>query len=330
MFKRFIIAIASVTSLLCLCKPALADEQRNFLESFRLGGYSSAEVQMPRDASAQATLNELSLILTWQNDSRFQFFSELELEQPLQWIDEQGLTTRDAYLDLERFYLDYNLSEKINLRAGRFLTPAGRWNLIHAPPLVWTSTRPLVTNLLFPNAINGLMLYGSAALHDYAFDYTVFAEALQDQVMDDDETLYQKVFGARFTLNLPVTVGLTLASLKEDHALAPTYRLIGLDFVSRAGNWEWSGESFFRFTNKGQDGGSGAYLQSAYAIGHDWYWLTRLETIDHPSLGSAERWLIGAIKRLAPNQLLKLELVGGNGEMPDAPRGFVGSFAVLF
>ncbi|HEY0561839.1 MAG TPA: hypothetical protein VGD04_00795 [Methylophilus sp.] len=330
MFKYFIMVFASVTSLLGLCKPALAADDISVLDGFKLGGYSSAGIVLPRDASAQAAVNELSLILTWQTDSRWQFFGELELEDPLQLNAAQGLTTRDAYLDLERFYVDYNLSEKINLRAGRFLNPAGRWNLIHAPPLVWTSTRPLVSDLLFPNSINGLMLYGSVPVQDYAFEYTLFAETLKDQIRDEDETIYKDVFGARFTLNAPINIGLSLASYQEDHALSPNYRLVGLDFVTHIGQLELSGEGFVRLTNKGQDGGSGAYLQSAYHLGHEWYWLTRVETFDHPRTGSAERWLIGATKRVAPNQLLKLEFIGGSGDYAESPRGFIGSFAVLF
>ncbi|MDO8960788.1 MAG: hypothetical protein Q7V02_01700 [Methylophilus sp.] len=330
MFKRFIYVIASVTSLLCLCKPTWAEDNSNFLDSFALGGYSSAGVEIPRTGTANAFVNEVSLILTWENDSRFKFFGEFELEEPLKWNSNQGLTTRDAYFDLERFYFDYNLSEKLNLRAGRFLTPAGRWNLIHAAPLVWTSTRPITTRLLFPSSVNGLMLYGSVPYKDYAFEYTFFAEGLKDQIRDDNEIIYKHVNGARFALNAPINIGMTLASLQEDKPLSATYRMLGLDFVTHLGNWELSGEGFYRITNKGNDGGSGAYLQSAYHMGNEWYWLTRVETFNHPNSGSAERWLVGATKRLKPNQLLKFEFVGGSGELPESPRGFISTFAVLF
>ncbi len=82
MFKRFIVVIASVTSLLGLCKPVWA-EDNNFWDSFALGGYSSAGVEIPRDNTASAFINEISLILTWENESRFKFFGEFELEEPL-------------------------------------------------------------------------------------------------------------------------------------------------------------------------------------------------------------------------------------------------------
>jgi len=330
MQKIFIIAIISVTSMIALCKPVFAGEENANQENWKFGGYTSVGVVIPRNDTAEVALNEISLILSWENDSRFKFFGEFEIEHPLIWNDSHGLTTRDAYVDLERLYLDYNLSEKLNLRAGRFLTPAGRWNLLHAAPLVWTSTRPLATSRLFPSSINGLMLYGSVPWYDHAFEYTFFAETLKDQIEDDDEIMYKNVGGARFTLNNSFNPGLTLMAFTEDIPSEPDYRMVGVDFTKHIGAWELSGEAFQRFTSKSNNGGSGAYLQSAYPLGHEWHLLTRLEVFDRPDTGSAERWLVGVTKRLKPNQLLKLEFVGGSGENPDSPRGFISSFAVLF
>jgi hypothetical protein len=330
MLKKFIILLASVTSLFALCKPSWAEDTNNFLDNFTLGGYSSLNVEIPNEKSSQAKINEVSLILKWENESRFKFFSELEFEYPLKLNREYGLTTRDADVDLERLYIDYNLSEKLNLRSGRFLNPAGRWNLLHAAPLVWTTTRPLVTKLLFPSAINGLMLYGSTPVNDYAFEYTFFKELVKDKSRDNDETIYKDVMGAHFSLTKGFNLGLTLASYREEDPYSANYRLIGLDFITHLDRLELSGEAFTRLTNKGDDGGSGAYLQSAYDLGNEWYWITRLETMERPSTGSGGRWLLGATKRLKPNQLLKFEFVGGSDDNYDTPNGFIGSFAVLF
>lgn len=341
--KKIIVTLCSVATLLLLCKPVLADEniaeeksilEKSILDNFILGGYSSVGLVIPREGSTQAAVNEFSLILRWESDSRFKFFGEFELERPLIWNDGHGLTTRDAYFDLERLYIDYNLTEKLNLRAGRFLNPAGRWNLLHAAPLVWTSTRPLATSRLFPTSVNGLMLFGSVPFEEQAFEYTFFIEALKDQIKDDNEILYKKVNGAYFAYNglfaNTTKIGLTLSTFTEDTPREPNYRMVGLDFVTHYNKLEFSGEAFQRLNNKNNDGGSGAYLQAAYEIGNNWFLLTRAETFDRPDTGSAERWLIGATKRLKPNQLLKFEWVGGSGENPDSPRGFVGSFAILF
>jgi hypothetical protein len=337
MNKRLIMIFASVTSLLLLCKSAWAEDEISsdavpptFIDGFSLGGYSSASLVIPRNQSVEAAIDEISLILRWENDGRFKFFGELELERPISWNDNERISHKNAYLDLERLYLDYNLSEKLNLRAGRFLTPAGRWNLLHAAPLVWTTTRPLVTSRLFPASTNGLMLYGSVPMQNKAFEYTFFVETLKDQYKDDFEIQYRDVSGAHFSLNNEVNLGLTLMTLRQTDPRSPAYRMIGLDFLTQLGRLELSGESYYRFASNGKDGGSGAYVQSAYHLGNEWYGLARLETFQSPQEGSAERWLVGATKRLKPNQLLKMEFTGGSGELPDAPRGFIGSFAILF
>ena len=174
------------------------------------------------------------------------------------------------------------------------------------------------------------MLYGSVPMQNKAFEYNFFVETLKDQYKDDFEIQYRDVSGAHFSLNNEVNLGLTLMTLRQTDPRSPAYRMIGLDFLTQLGRLELSGEGYYRFASNGKDGGSGAYVQSAYHLGNEWYGLARLETFQSPQEGSAERWLVGATKRLKPNQLLKMEFTGGSGELPDAPRGFIGSFAILF
>lgn len=331
-----LICTGSVALLLSLCKAAMADEtgtaNDGFFESFRLGGYTSAGINLPRDATASAAINEVSLFITWENESRFKFFSELELEDPLSWNKHRGLHTKESYVDVERLYLDYNLSEKVNLRAGRFLTPSGRWNQLHAAPLVWTSTRPLATSRLFPTASNGVMLFGAIPTDKSAIEYAVFIEALKDQMDDGDEIKYRNVSGARLAWGQETTFGLNLMSFNEKTAFNPSYRMLGVDFISHYKGIEFSGEAFQRWDAKNKDGGSGAYLQTAVPlpIAQNWYGIVRLETFHRPDEEHQQRWLAGATWRVKPTQLLKLEFTGGSGDAPESPRGFLASYAVLF
>jgi len=324
----------SVALLATLCNIAHADESADDASGFQLGGYASAGITAPRKGNTEFNLNEISLLLSWDNNARLKFFSELELERPLSWNENKHFNNKNSYVDLERLYLDYTLSEKINLRGGRFLTPAGRWNLLHAAPLVWTGSRPLATNYLFPSAINGVMMHGATPLRingeEQSFEYALYAETLKDQDKEDNEIIYKNVAGAYFKLNNRFNLGLSLATFTEDRPDAPDYRMVGLDFITHVKGWEISGEGFQRFTSNGSNGGSGAYLQSAAPLGNNWYWLTRLETIQKPDTVSGERWVLGLTKRITPKQLLKMEFVGGSDEFPDTPRGFIGSFAVLF
>jgi hypothetical protein len=332
--KKFIILLASLASLIGLCKPALADDTPKWLDGFNLGGYASAGLTLQRDQEAEAALNEVSLLLTWRGDSRWSFFSELELEHPITWNDEQKFHSKESHIDLERLYLDYNLSEKVNFRAGRFLTPNSRWNLLHAPPLVWTSTRPLATSRLFPIGTNGVMLFGAIPFMNGAFEYKAFTELLEDQEQDDDELQYQHVRGVRFSYKNQSDIGVSLLSFDEKTINYSSYTMLGLDFVTRLNKVEISGEGFQRFDSNQNDGGSGAYLQSAVPLSsvglNNWYWITRLETFQRPDEGAAERWLVGATWRIKPTQLLKLEFTGGSGDQPESPRGFLTSFALFF
>lgn len=331
-----LICTGSVALLLLLCKAAMADEpgtaNDGFFESFRLGGYASAGITLPRTETASAAINEISLFLTWENESRFKFFSELELENPLTWNENRNFHTKQSYLDLERLYLDYNLSEKVNLRAGRFLTPTGRWNQLHAAPLVWTSTRPLATSRLFPIAANGVMLFGAIPTDKSAIEYAIFVEALKDQKDDSEEIKFRNVSGTRIAFGQESIVGLNLMSFNEKTAFNPSYRMLGVDFITHYKGIEFSGEAFQRWDAKNRDGGNGAYLQTAIPlpVALNWYGIVRLETFHRPDEGHHQRWLAGATWRVKPTQLLKLEFTGGSGDAPESPRGFLASYAVLF
>lgn len=332
--------LLSVICLSMLCKPLQADESTDFWQAFHLGGYSSGDLRIPRDKTAALTLNEISMILTWNRGERLSFFGELELENPLAYEAEHGLNGKRGNLDLERFYFDYNLNEQSNLRVGRFLTPVGRWNQLHAPPLVWTASRPLVTTRMFPYGLNGAMVFGSVPFGQVDMDYQVYVEALKDQHPDGIEIIYRDVRGARLAFNNLLgrgsreaglnTLGLNLMSYQKDLAGSPTYHLLGLDFLLELNHWELTGEMYARRTSNGGEAGHGGYLQSAYAVGNDWYWITRLETLHEVDSRDADRWIVGMTKRVKPNQLLKFEFIGGSEAYHDVPRGFVTSFAVMF
>lgn len=325
----YLLAAASVAVGLLVCKPspALAAEPDS---GFLWGGYSSASINIKPGGDKQAQLDELSLILRWEGNSRLRFFSEVEIEEPIVWHEGEAFPAEGSHLELERLYFDYNLSETLNLRAGRYLTPAGRWNLIHAAPLVWTTTRPLATSRLFPLFTNGVMLFGAKPFRDRAFEYTFFVEGVKDQFEDDNEISFEETRGARFTLSGKVNWGVSLLEFKEEVVGNPRFRMVGVDFVTQHAGWEFSGEAFQRFYSDNSDGGSGAYLQAIAPLGHQWFGIGRLENFQRPTEGSTERWLLGAAWRMKSNQILKLEYSGGDEDHPESPRGFLASFAILF
>ncbi|MGZ8257951.1 MAG: hypothetical protein ACXWTR_02110 [Methylotenera sp.] len=330
MHRQLLFAV-SVAIALSISKPAAAEtDAPSPWENFNLGGYSSAGINVHPGGKTDGALNEVSLILSWENSSRFRFFSELGLERPLTFHEDDTVVGKDFYFNLERLYVDYNLSEKLNLRAGRFLNPTGRWNLVHAAPLVWTSSRPLATSRLFPLSTNGLMFYGAVPLANNAFEYSFFVEGLKDQIVNKGEIPYEDIKGARFTLSGKVNWGLSLLEFREDIPGNPRFRMLGLDFLVQNKGWEFSGEAFQRYYSNYSDGGSGAYLQGVAPLGKKWFAVARVENFKRPAEGSSERWLLGTAWRMAPNRVLKIEYVGGDEERPESPKGLLASFAILF
>jgi len=323
--------IISVAVGLAICKPVFAGEETGtLLDGFKLGGYSSAGVNLHPNGDLDGALNEASLFISWEGNSRLRFFSEIEVERPLQWGPGETLTSKDAFIDIERLYLDYNVSEKINVRGGRFLTPAGQWNVKHAAPLVWTSSRPLVTSRLFPESINGIMIYGAAPLDNKAFEYTFYIDTLQQDSRDKYAISYKDAKGMRLAVTGKINVGFSLLDISEAEVGGERYRMFGLDFMTKRNGWEFSGEAMQRYTTGGADGGSGAYLQGVAPLGNNWFAVSRVENFKRPLEGSSERWLIGTAWKMTANKTIKIEYVGGDKERFESPKGLLASFAILF
>ncbi len=322
----------SVALALFASNPALAGEQTDEDGGFHLGGYSSASVIFHPGNEDEAALDELSLLVSWDNNSRWRLFSEIELEQPVTWREGESVHLQTR-IDVERLYGEYSFSSLLNVRAGRFLTPVGRWNQIHAAPLVWTTVRPMATQQLFPLNIDGLMLHGAVALDhlgwgEHTLEYSAYVETVRDMEQDRDEAEYEHTRGARLVLTGEVDIGLSLAQFEEDLRDHPRYRLLGLDFVTAKNGWEASGEVYRRFEHG--DAGHGGYLQGVAPLFAQWSALARFESLQHRNGDTTERWLIGAAWKPSQNDIVKLEYVTGDEETTYSPKGFMASYAILF
>lgn len=323
---------ASVFLALVAGNPAAAAESEASQSGWRFGGYSSASVIFPPADKTEARLDELSLLVSWDNNTRWRLFSEIELEQPVTWREGES-THVQTRIDVERLYGEYSFSGLLNLRMGRFLTPVGRWNQIHAAPLVWTTIRPMATQQLFPLNIDGLMVHGAVALEQLGWggnslEYSAYVELVRDMEEDKNEPDFRRTSGARMVFNSVVDIGLSVARFEEDIAGNPRYRLLGLDFATGRNGWEASGEIYKRFEHG--DGGHGGYLQGVAPLGGAWSALARYELFQTPDNDSRERWLIGAAWKPRNNDILKIEYVSGDDTVSYSPKGFMASYAILF
>lgn len=76
-------------------------------------------------------------------------------------------------LSIERAQFDVNFRDEFKLRFGKFITPAGVWNVDHGSPVVLTVRQPLQTTVtpLFPESQIGMMGFGSVPVGDHDLNY---------------------------------------------------------------------------------------------------------------------------------------------------------------
>lgn len=299
---------------------------------FTLGGYATARYDDTRGDDPRLTLDHLSLMVWWDNGGRLKLFSEADLEEGV--ATSRPRTEDDRFLALERLYLDYTLSDAATIRLGKFLTPIGRWNLIHADPLVWTTSRPLVTRDVFPSNATGAMMLGTVPLAGRDVDYALFVSSGAEWRRKSAEDPFSEAQGLH--LNVPLggalQVGLSFAEFEQESARDDRKRLGGIDFLWRHQGWELTGEAVYRTSSTGADETEkGGFVQLVAPLAGRLYAVGRLEALRFAGADETTRtWVAGLTYRYNRAVSLKAEVVGGNHLPEGAPEGLLASFSVLF
>lgn len=309
-----------------------------------LSGYTSLHLDDLEQAGARFDLRDLSLFATWSPQPRWQVFAELEGEN-LVTVDGDGVSAHDTEIELERLYVDYAATPGTNLRVGRYLTPFGHWNLVHAEPLVWTATRPLSTVIAIPDHAVGAQVHGSLERGGNSLDYSLW--------LDDSEALDPKHGDASFEeLTLPGLsnnfdhgVGLQVRYhfLDERAALGASYAAVAIDRLSGTrhlfgldGAWRWRRFELSSELLYGDNGGTitrddwGGFVQAVVPLRGALYGVGRLEYYSSGVLqDEVGRGSVGLAWRPLPAITYKLEYHDGSNRrlLPD---GWEMSCGILF
>jgi len=301
---------------------------------FRLGGYASAGFDNDRHLPAEGGLNDVSLFVWWEGEGKLRLFSELDLEDSLRVEHGAGLTSKRAYLALERLYGDYLFSEKLNLRAGKFLTPIGRWNVIHADPLVWTSSRPLITKRTFPGNVTGAMAYGTLPVMGQEIDYSIYTAIGEDWRSVPELDPFTDAYGVHFEFPLPGAgeFGVSYASFEQEASAGEHKKLLGLDYSWAKDRYEVSAELAYRISDEGSRADErGLFIQAVAPLSQRWYAIGRYELYDPAGPApTMNLGVLGLAMRLSPALIFKAELSHASNNRIKAPEGFFASFAILF
>ncbi len=342
----------SCLAVLCLAlaaKPAGADEGPLTDINYRLGdglqipgtgislgGYATGSFDLPQDAPARLAVDNLSLFVWWDGENRWKFFSELEYENALYTrpAGNVDLEQKNGYLSLERLYVDYALTDSTDIRAGKFLTPVGRWNVIHATPLVWTTSRPLATTLAFPTNMTGIMVTQTLSNVGNGIECSVYGAGTNDLHPNPALDPFSSAVGAHVTMPLQGAsqFGFSYADFEQEKTQPERKQLVGVDYVWSRDRYEISAEAVYRASGIG--GGhdeKGAYVQAVAPLSDKLYAVGRYETFRTVTEQAATQLLVTGLNyRVTPALVLKVEWIASRHNTIGTPDGFMSSIAVLF
>lgn len=319
------------------------------LANLNLGGYSNIEyVDYDSDEDA-LTLDDLSLFVSWIPHAQIRFFSELEMEG---WLSNRGVTGFTRSFSLERLYVDYLVNESFSLRFGQFLTPVGRWNTTHAAPLVWTATRPLVTQTeLFPSRVNGLMANKQFLIKDQTLNISVYLDdsnALDPRKITGDyqknhnerETAFKRAAGLylQHEISDRFMVGLAYLAFKKNDALGDaTNHLWGMDVFWQNKGYEFHMELAYRYAPDRQSHEQGGFVQGVIplinklsVIGRYEYLSGRHQLDDQEINKTLHIGVTGLAWRPYVPLVIKTEYRFGHNNYQMAPSGLFTSVSMFF
>jgi hypothetical protein len=292
----------------------------------RLGGYSSLELHRDEGDVPRLSLAELSFFVIFDPFERVHLFSELEIEDLVR-VDTKGHGgTADNRFEVERLYADLNLRDELQIRLGRFLTPVGRWNVIHAQPLVWTTSRPLVTDLPFDNNTTGAMLFGEMGER---LVYSLFGQFVKDFESRPQYQSQRYSAGARLAADLHpgASIGATFLSFRDNHRW---HQLGGTDLAWNRDPLELLAE----LTADGAEGLSGVqwgtFVQAAVATPLWVHLVGRYEYFDPRGEQPIHLVDLGIAYRPMSFLLLKAEYLIASRSSDLAEPGFKSSISLLF
>lgn len=289
-----------------------------------LGGYSNTILSRDEGKGAALELDDVSLFVIVDPAPRLHLFSEIEYADAVVIGEKER---QDETLSVERLYADVHVDDAVNLKAGSFLTPVGRWNVIHAAPLVWTTSRPLTTEAFDPN-LTGVMLFGSLFPKGRTLTYYLFDQFAPPTEHAEFEPADHSLGGRLELAPHPAwSIGTSYLAARRD---GEWRQLVGLDLLWTGGLVEVMGETVFA------DGGGvgaawGGYLQAVRSLTQRLSVVGRYEHFAAARQGpAADLVSLGLAFCPAPGVVLKAEYLLAARSAPETEPGFKASVAALF
>lgn len=179
-----------------LLEEANAEMRSEIDNRMQISGYVDVEyIRKKKDGSAAShgfRMHHLSLFFKKKISDKWRFFSEIEYEDAPKFDNEGGgkvtvdtgggTGTADVFdlgdangkIFVEAVNMDYLWKPEAIFRFGRFFTPAGLWSVDHYPPFVSMQERPRHIRRIFPQLVDGAMVYGTMGMGTHFVSYDAF------------------------------------------------------------------------------------------------------------------------------------------------------------
>lgn len=281
-------------------------------------------------------VSHVSGIAWWEPSAAWKVLGEVDLQDIVQvpaHSSEDGKSS-EPYVALDRLYVDYHATDAVSLRAGKFLTPIGRWNQEHSDPQVWTVLRPLISQSAFPTSATGAMVFGSAPVGPQWFDYQVYVSDGGEWRPTPRSHPFDSAIGARVSTELDPSfqLGVSVSRFRQDGYGASRFNLVGADFSWHVFGSEISGEAIQR---RGRDANVGEehgwFVQAAVPVANRWWAVGRVEDYRRAVDDSESRTaLLGLVYRSGRHWVFKTEWAHAGGSANGLPSGLLSSLTVAY
>lgn len=308
-----------------------------FSGKLNIGGYANIGLEPESNQKNSLKFKDLSLFISASPSDSIRFFSEIELENSL---TTKRKTNINSALRIERLYIDYLASEDVTLRLGKWLTLFGRWNVIHAAPLVWTTSLPFMTSeQFFPSHSSGVMLSKKFDVNNHNLDVSFYIDDSEHLDPRKDPIDFENAIGTRINMEVSkqLQLGFSYLGSKQANIHEARNHLFGADLFWRYNDYELQAEFSYRHRPSPRNDEKALYVQGVaplagkvFAVGR-YEFLTGRHHVDLIPLHSTVHSVItGLAWRPFTPLVLKAEYRFASQNQIIAPSGFFTSIAVLF
>ncbi len=178
----------------------------------KVSGYADVEFRFNSKAGEEPgfRLHHFSLFFTKKISEKWKFFSEIEYEDAPSFeaegqkrLDAAIFKSFEGKIFLEAMNIDYLMMPQASFRVGRFFTPTGIWSVDHYPPFVPTQVLPAHIRKIFPQLVDGGLVYGRIDLGEAVLKYDTYIGNGEENPGSGDKNS-EKAFGAKLALYLPM------------------------------------------------------------------------------------------------------------------------------